>query len=161
LFGGFWHGASWNFIFWGAMHGTALALDKWRMELSKKLRFPFTIPSWLIKTFGVLLTFHFVCFCWIFFKCETFHESWVMIGGIFHNFRPDVAATLFTQYRPVVIVLAAAFLLHTIPLKAESKLQERMANWPLSIMLSYFLLCLFIAIELKQAVPIKPVYLQF
>lgn len=28
LLGGFWHGASWNFIFWGALHGVALVLDK-------------------------------------------------------------------------------------------------------------------------------------
>lgn len=161
LLGGFWHGASFNFIFWGALHGTALALDKWRMELAKKLRIPLTIPGWLLKTLGVLITFHFVCFCWIFFHCNTFHDSWVMIGEIFTNFRPDVAGTLLTQYKPVVIILVIAFMLHAIPLKTETKLQQRMANWPLGAMLSYFLICLFIAIELKQAVPIRPVYLQF
>lgn len=161
LIGGFWHGASFNYIFWGALHGTALALDKLRMDLAKKMRLPFATPSGIVKTLGVLLTFHFVCFCWIFFHCNTFHDSWVMIGEIFNNFRPDVAGTLLTQYRPVVIILAAAFLLHAIPVKTETKLQERMANWPLGIMLTYFLLCLFIAIELKQAVPIKPVYMQF
>lgn len=161
LLGGFWHGASFNFIFWGALHGTALAIDKWRMDVAKKLALPVHIPSSLIKVLGVLLTFHFVCFCWIFFKCQTFHDSWVLIGEIFGNFRPDVAGVLLTQYFPVVLILAVAIVLHAIPVKTEIKLQQRMAGWPLGAMLSYFLICLFIAIELKQAVPIKPVYLQF
>lgn len=161
LLGGFWHGANWNFIFWGALHGTALALDKWRMELAKKLKLPFNIPKGLAKAIGIVITFHFVCFCWIFFKCTTFHDSWVMIGEIFNNFRPDVAGALVEHYTPVVIVLIIAFLLHSIPVKVEQKFQSRMANWPLAAMLSYFLICLYIAIEFKQPVPIKPVYLQF
>ncbi len=161
LLGGFWHGASWNFIFWGALHGTALALDKWRMAIAKKMKISFRLPHGLKRAIGIIITFHFVCFCWIFFKCTTFHDSWVMIGQIFTNFRPDVAGVLFTQYRPVLIILVTAFLLHAIPVKAEVKLQQRMANWPLTAMVSYFLICLYIAIELKQAVPIKPVYLQF
>ena len=161
LLGGFWHGASWNFIFWGALHGTALALHKWRMELAKKLRIPFKFPQGLTKTMGIIITFHFVCFCWIFFACKTFHDSRVMISNIFTNFRPDVAGALFTQYSPVLVVLMIAFLLHGIPLKTENKFQAGIAKWPLAVMVAYFILCLFIAIELKQAVPIRPVYLQF
>jgi len=161
LLGGFWHGANWNFIFWGALHGTALALDKWRAELAKKLRLPFHIPSGLAKAIGIIITFHFVCFCWIFFKCTTFHDSWVMIGEIFHNFRPDVAGALLQHYTPVAIILLLAFVLHSIPVKTEERFQARMATWPLAAMLSYFLICLYIAIEFKQPVPIKPVYLQF
>ncbi|HWB27471.1 MAG TPA: MBOAT family O-acyltransferase [Chitinophagaceae bacterium] len=161
LLGGLWHGASWNFIFWGGLHGTALAIDKWRMEVAKKMKLAFTLPKGLAKAIGIIITFHFVCFCWIFFHCNTFHDSWVMIGQIFTNFRPDVAGDLFAQYRTVFIILIVAFALHSIPDNTEQKFQSRIAGWPLAAMVSYFLLCLYVAIQLKQAVPIKPVYLQF
>ncbi|HVX50906.1 MAG TPA: MBOAT family O-acyltransferase, partial [Chitinophagaceae bacterium] len=94
LLGGLWHGASWNFIFWGGLHGAALAIDKWRMTMAKKIKPAFTLPKGFGKALGIIITFHFVCFCWIFFKCETFEKSWVMIGEIFGNFRPDVAGAL-------------------------------------------------------------------
>ncbi len=161
LVGGFWHGASWNFIFWGGLHGIALALDKWRIATFKKLRSPFRLPNGLRKAIGIIITFHFVCLCWIFFHCKTFHDSWVFIDRILFNFRPDVAGALFAQYKNVFIVLIIAFALHSIPVKTESRFQLSIAKWPLMVMVSYFLFCLYIAIELKQAQAIRPVYLQF
>ena len=70
LLGGLWHGASWNFVVWGGLHGVALALHKFFRNLlgrpkqyrSRRVR----------KFFAVVLTFHFVCFCWIFFRNSTF-----------------------------------------------------------------------------------------
>lgn len=64
LLGGLWHGASWNFVIWGGFHGIALAAQKfWRNLLHK----PKTATSKGIrKFFAVLITFNFVCFCWIF-----------------------------------------------------------------------------------------------
>ena len=67
LLGGFWHGASWNFIFWGALHGTALVVDKIWNNITGK----FIPKNWIVRIVGVLITFHFVCFCWIFFKFTT------------------------------------------------------------------------------------------
>ena len=67
--GGLWHGASWNFVIWGGFHGIALAAQKfWRNLLHK----PKTATSKGIrKFFAVLITFNFVCFCWIFFRNTT------------------------------------------------------------------------------------------
>jgi len=161
LLGGLWHGANWNFIFWGALHGTALALDKLRMEVAKKLRLPFRLPGMLVKITGVVITFHFVCFCWIFFHCKTFADSGVMIHQIFFNFQPGVAGDLLANYRNVFIVLIIAFALHSIPVRTENKFQLFIGRLSLPVMISYFLFCMYIAIQFKQAQAIKPVYLQF
>ena len=32
LLGGLWHGASWTFVVWGGVHGTGLALERWRRD---------------------------------------------------------------------------------------------------------------------------------
>ncbi len=161
LLGGLWHGANWNYIFWGALHGTALALDKWRMAIFKKVKSPITLPRGLRKAIGIIITFHFVCFCWIFFRCNTFHDSWILINRIAFNFRPDVAGALLNQYTLVFIMLVVAFLLHSIPVKTENRFQLAIGKWPLAAMVSYFIICLYIAIQFKQAVPIRPIYLQF
>lgn len=161
LLGGFWHGASWNFIFWGALHGLALALDKVRMAVAKTLQLPFRLPAAVAKAAGVIFTFHFVCFCWIFFHCNTFHDSAALIHQVFFNFRPDVAASLFNNYHSVFFVLIIAFALHFIPLKTEDWFQRFAGRLSLPVMVSYFILCMYIAIQFKQAQAIRPVYLQF
>ena len=63
LLGGLWHGASWKFVFWGAMHGVGLAIHKALSTDLNKLpkRFYLNAISWT-------LTFVFVVFLWIFFR---------------------------------------------------------------------------------------------
>lgn len=65
LLGGLWHGASWRFIIWGALHGMALTMHKfYRSRFPKKSKRSSTWKNFI----RVVITFHFVCFCWIFFR---------------------------------------------------------------------------------------------
>src|SRR5262252_6101395 len=61
--GGLWHGASWTFVIWGALHGLAVSVVH---VLTRVLRWSWlsAMPAW----FAVLLTFHFVTFAWVFFR---------------------------------------------------------------------------------------------
>ena len=64
LLGGLWHGASWTFVVWGGIHGLGLAVERavgWEPKS--------TAGRW----FGRILTFHVVCFGWIFFRADSFH----------------------------------------------------------------------------------------
>ena len=80
LLGGLWHGASWNFIFWGFLHGLALAFEKFRDSIIKIPKNMFT------RTIGVILTFHFVCLCWIYFRAKTFTIANQVISQIYTQF---------------------------------------------------------------------------
>jgi alginate O-acetyltransferase complex protein AlgI len=60
LLGGLWHGASWNFVLWGGMHGVALAVHKLLMGLPAFQKIP-RLLAWL----GTLL---FVIFTWVPFR---------------------------------------------------------------------------------------------
>jgi alginate O-acetyltransferase complex protein AlgI len=75
LLGGLWHGASWNFVVWGGLHGLYLALErllgKW---------FTFRLPA----VFHWLITFQLVCFAWIFFRADDFETSKAIIFKISH-----------------------------------------------------------------------------
>jgi len=77
LLGGLWHGASWNFVIWGAIHGSVLVAERlWREYRPKGWK---PLPVWL----GILLTFHIVLLGWIFFRAATFGDAIAFLGGIF------------------------------------------------------------------------------
>ena len=72
LLGGLWHGASWNFVLWGAMHGAALVSHRlWQA-------WGFKIPS----LFAWCLTFSFVMLTWIPFRSPDFAHSWMFFTGL-------------------------------------------------------------------------------
>jgi alginate O-acetyltransferase complex protein AlgI len=68
--GGLWHGASWNFVIWGLLHGLALVVERaLGLTDGEKTRRP--LPAWL----GWLVTFHFVCLTWVFFRSPTLADA--------------------------------------------------------------------------------------
>ena len=77
LLGGLWHGASWNFVVWGGIHGVGLAIE--HMTLGKGER---RLSSRWSHALVVFLTFQLVCFAWIFFRADTFATSATVIAQL-------------------------------------------------------------------------------
>lgn len=75
--GGLWHGASWNFVFWGIGHGGFLVLERWVGN-----RFP-SLSMYVPKLFKILFTFIVVSLLWIFFRSANFTDSLCYLQGIF------------------------------------------------------------------------------
>lgn len=72
LIGGIWHGASWMFVIWGALHGMALVIHRLWQHTHIKLH---TVLSW-----G--LTFLFVNATWIFFRAEDLETAFSILRGM-------------------------------------------------------------------------------
>lgn len=72
VLGGLWHGASWMFVIWGALHGAALVVHRAWAGLG--LRLP--------KTVAWLLTFSFVNITWVFFRAKTLDDALRIIHGM-------------------------------------------------------------------------------
>ena len=103
VLGGLWHGASWNFVIWGALHGGALAVNRaWQRRDGKT----FTTP----RILAIVVTFHFVCFAWIFFRSPTFaHATGVLARmGKLSTTTPNLSGR-------VLAVLALGFVTHFLP----------------------------------------------
>ena len=82
LLGGLWHGASWNFVIWGALHGAALIVHKaWRWMLGKKAA-AFD-ASRLGSLAGWALTMALVLAGWIFFRAAGLGNATTMLSRIF------------------------------------------------------------------------------
>ena len=85
LVSGFWHGANWTFIIWGALNGFylifAILTKKWRGAFDKAIgltRVPF-----LHKLVQVGTTFALCALAWIFFRANTVHDAFMVIKKIF------------------------------------------------------------------------------
>jgi alginate O-acetyltransferase complex protein AlgI len=80
LVAGLWHGASWNFVFWGGLHGVALVTHKvWTDRITPRLHLP-RVPS-LVVSWGV--TFGFVTLAWVFFRIPDFAKAVGVLGRMF------------------------------------------------------------------------------
>ena len=159
LLGGLWHGASWNFVFWGAIHGIALALHKaLRSLLGRDKKYQ---SRGVRRFFGILLTFHLVCFCWIFFRNSTFEASWTMIHQIVTNFQPQLFGQLVGGYKVVFVFMAVGYVLHFLPDRWEEACQRGVVRLPLVGQALLLLVIIYTVIQVKTS-DIQPfIYFQF
>lgn len=159
LLGGLWHGASWNFIVWGGLHGAALALHKFFRNVTGR---PKTYHSTgLRRLFAVVVTFHFVCFCWIFFRNSTFEASTVMIRQIFTAFHPELFMQLVTGYWQVFVLMASGFLLHWCPDSWQNACSRAVTRLPLVGQALLVVAMVYLVIQVKSS-DIQPfIYFQF
>jgi alginate O-acetyltransferase complex protein AlgI len=80
LIGGLWHGAGWTFVAWGAIHGSALVAERWWRDRPGYVERPLT---GLRLAWRRLLTFHVVCFAWIFFRADSFADAGDVLARLF------------------------------------------------------------------------------
>ena len=160
LLGGFWHGASWNFIIWGAIHGVGLGIHKIWMLLTDKSLSSLN-QSRIYKIISGILTFHFVCFAWIFFKAEDLEIAKTMIYQIFNNFDISVFGPFYDNYKGVVWMILAAMVLHLVPDNLADKVIARTKTIPMVVYILVFFLFLILYGYFKSAEQVMPIYLQF
>jgi len=103
LLSGFWHGAAWTFIAWGAIHGAALSAQKLisRDQPAKpKINFDHA-PGFFVSpkvTLRMIMTFGFVCLGWIFFRAENISSAAGIVAKIASlAWAPEQMAALVEQ----------------------------------------------------------------
>jgi D-alanyl-lipoteichoic acid acyltransferase DltB (MBOAT superfamily) len=79
VLGGLWHGASWNFAIWGAIHGSALSAEHLASGPRSTAQ---TAKPLARRLLAWLVTFHVVCLAWIFFRARHLDDALGMIGSL-------------------------------------------------------------------------------
>lgn len=101
LLGGLWHGASWNFVLWGFLHGTYLVVER---RLRPVLG---GIPALQGRVGGALgwaLTLFLVCLAWIPFRAKDLGATWrILAGAVGANQVPSVTVNRDLLVIPVVV----------------------------------------------------------
>jgi alginate O-acetyltransferase complex protein AlgI len=132
LLGGLWHGASWNFIIWGGLHGLYLVINHAYRSVGPKAH-----GQWR-KAGDWLLTFLAVVVAWVFFRAETFRGAFVMLKTMFGMRGPLVPSALpagslgllallliLCVLAPNIYVLMRRFQCGLYPVWFENALEDR------------------------------------
>ncbi len=120
LLGGIWHGASWNFLLWGAYHGLLIVLEKIVINLNCLCRI--RLHSYLRRP----IIFSLITLGWIPFRCNDFTSAKLMLKNLFFS---DTAGTNFNT--PVFfIILIILFVVSLFPnsFQIQSLLERKTFN---------------------------------
>jgi len=158
LLGGLWHGASWRFIIWGALHGAALTMHKFYRSRFPKA--PSQNTQW--RNFGrIFITFHFVCFCWIFFRAANITTVVDILNQILFHFNAGLFSEVIEGYKVVMMLMVIGYLLHFMPREAELAAQETITSMPLAGKAAFMISVIILVIQSKSS-GIQPfIYFQF
>lgn len=113
--GGLWHGAHLRFILWGSLHGMGLIVHKTWVQNTSKFSSTNTISKGIKRFVGIFITFHFVAFCWVFFRAESMDKVLIIFRQIFHNPHFELWGALVSGYGKIFVVLVIGYLIHWIP----------------------------------------------
>ena len=173
VIGGLWHGASWNFILWGALNGLGLMTFKFCKDLLPWSK----IEAWWARAIGVILTFNFITITRIWFRSGSFsgeddvygeHDvltEWFtandLVNQILYNFNLNTVLDVISSNSIVLAVMGLGFTLHMVPEKLSTRFIDRFTN--LHTMMIWAITCvLAVILWLVGASDPQPfIYFQF
>lgn len=121
LLGGLWHGPSWNFVIWGALHGVGQAIVRgWQA-----IRGPVGLKAPWASAMATFCTVQFVCFAWIFFRAGTLENALKVLDRIASG-----TVGFSNISAPIQMILAIAIAGHYLPARWWQWTQEKFAAAP-------------------------------
>lgn len=155
LLGGLWHGAAIKFVVWGALHGVGLAIHRvW----SKFFNLGTTRFG---KIVSVLITFHFVAFCWMYFRAADINTVWVMLENIANNFGVEEIVSRVSAYWRVFVLMLLGYGVHLLPSNLKNRVQGWFTAAPFVVKIILFVLLIVVVYQATSA-DIQPfIYFQF
>jgi alginate O-acetyltransferase complex protein AlgI len=169
LLGGLWHGANLTFVVWGGLHGLLLAGTRAFQELrgSAASRWPAfgagagagardRLQGSFWRVVSVLLTFHAVTFCWLFFRAKTFGDAFTILERLatFSVFHPNLDPRLLA-------VLSAGLVSHYVPDAWYQRALGVFASLPALAQAAVLMLLALSVREMASLEAVPFVYFQF
>lgn len=133
---GVWHGASFNFLFWGIYHGFFLMLEEYIPFIGKKGG---KLKSFFQHVYALLI----VCVGFVFFRADTMKQGCFWIREMFTDFGWKASAMSLTlqQLTPVYLVTLAAALVAAVPVNSMLKKYKWYEGFTYVLSLAGFALC--------------------
>jgi len=146
--GGLWHGASWNFVIWGLLHGGYLAIH--RVIINK---FPILNEIKFFKTktgkiISIFVTQYFVFLAWIPFRVTDSNDVFfVMSKYVLLDFQIDETIQIIFQNKFPILLIILFFSLHLISYKKTSLIENisklKLSRWFIIITIILVLIIFF------------------
>ncbi|MBD5332504.1 MAG: MBOAT family protein [Bacteroides sp.] len=181
VIGGFWHGASWMYVIWGAAHGALLVVHKMYRSATAALMTPAevvvteggelsmqapaprssrVIPA-TMRCVNMVTTFLIVAFIFMLFRAHTLEDVATMWHQIIHDFHLSVAPEFVASYSGIVIAITAAYLLHILPSAVGQGVKRFFCNRTIVFQALLLALTLYAAIQVRSSDIVPFIYLQY
>lgn len=155
VLGGLWHGAATKFIVWGGLHGLALAIHKF---WERFVTFKFGRAQ---KFISIFITFHFVAFCWMYFRAPDMEVVGTMLSRIVGEFNWSGIGERIVGYWRSFFLILFGFVLHLLPTSFKGKLQQKFIDTHLILKIVIAVLVIFVAYQSTTS-DVQPfIYFQF
>ncbi|MBC8250665.1 MAG: MBOAT family protein [Candidatus Nitrosopelagicus sp.] len=118
IIGGLWHGASWNFLIWGALHGGYLAINKIIVKKFPSLEDNQLLKSRKIKIISILTTQYFIFLAWLAFRVEDITAlPYVLYKYVVWDFATDATIQILSHNKLPLLLIVIFFILNYISYK--------------------------------------------
>ena len=164
VIGGLWHGASWNFVIWGALNGLALVIYKGWKKIS-----PYEKSNhWLAVGWKVFFTFTFISFTRLFFRAgdiKNTGDGMELAGRMWNqlmtNWSWDASIKIMENHWGVFVMFLIGMIIHWLPVRIKTQyrhafIQAHPVFQALGVVFVVFLIYQFITSDLQAFI-----YFQF
>ena len=156
LAAGLWHGASWLFVLWGAMHGLGLIVHK----ACKPWLDAIPNTGW-VRALSWLLTFAYVTLAWVFFRSTSVENACLLLSHIAEDFSWDYLVP-FVKARTAWSVFAiVGFALHALRGHHADSLKKTFVRAPWIVKLIFTIIVIQFAINVSSQGVAPFIYAQF
>ena len=144
--GGLWHGASWNFVIWGLMHGVYLAVQKLMTNQFPSLKNNKFLKTRTGKIISILITQYFIFMTWLAFRVENLDAlSYVLYKYVIWDFATNATSEILSHNIIPITLIIGFFILNFISYKrdiAKSLSEMKIKHWTI-ILFGIMILILF------------------
>ncbi|MDD3741839.1 MAG: MBOAT family protein, partial [Bacteroidales bacterium] len=133
LFGGLWHGSSWNFLIWGGLNGLGIVVYKYWRKISPWEKYNNVIAT----VWKIALTFGFITFTRVFFRAPDIITAKTMLQRIANNFSSEYIPQIMSAYYKVWLMMLFGFITHWLSYSFKDKWRDRfinMSHWSQAIL---------------------------
>lgn len=161
---GLWHGASWNFILWGLLHGIAISTER---ILKKIAGSRIAIPH-IVK---ILYAYTLITIFWIFFRSPTTQDALYILQNSLVGLKNFISIDYIWAslnhlfgFNPAEIIITVGLVLIAISLELiqrKASLFQTLSRQPALIRFTIYVLIVFMIIQLRNSQIKEFIYIQF
>lgn len=155
LLSGLWHGAAWNYVAWGGVHGACLAAERLTKRKFRKVTIGDNVLAVFLLT---LLTFFATTLTAGFFRASGLANALTMYGNILTGKAAEIEIYARSEAVSAVIVITAVFFFHWFMRNSSLEEAASRLRWPV---LSFIVAAMLAAVILNPGGGRAFVYFQF
>jgi D-alanyl-lipoteichoic acid acyltransferase DltB (MBOAT superfamily) len=157
LIGGFWHGADWKFVFWGAGHGLLLIIHKLSLRYPRK---EWMNTSWF-TAFSWGLTFSVVALLWVPFRANSLSDSFIIYSNLFAGFEWKMVEAIYQTHFWILVLMVFGYGATLLKDSWKKSIYDYFAKLDYLLLVLLFLVIIQVMLQFKSATVQPFIYFQF